>query len=355
MATYTYVVADLLTGAVKDEIPFTGVNYSFVLNGPGAFNGNIEYRHPKATRANIDPARTALYVKRDGAVVWGGIIWSVRRVIGTVGAGDALQIGAEGFWSYYRRRTIRWSAEYESQDQFVIVRDLLIKSEALPGGSLGLVMPPISSGVLRSVTYNHYERKNLATAIETLSSTADGFDFAIDVSEPTNNNFSRMLSLHYPRRGARTPVTFDHQSNVLLMDYVLDGKRCTNFVDAIGANEGDSAIIATAADTNLLASYPMLEGTLPNKDMTDFGVLDALARRELAAKRLPPEIPKLTVRTSADSIVGSFREGDEVLLRVNDGFVKIDGYFRIQSYVVKVSNEGAENIEITFVDSDTYS
>jgi hypothetical protein len=103
LARYRYLVGDLLTGILREEMPFTGVKYNQVLNGPGAFAATIGLRHRKATRANLDPGRTTIYVERDGVLLWGGILWAARPSTDVA----KIDLTGEGFWSYFRRRLIR--------------------------------------------------------------------------------------------------------------------------------------------------------------------------------------------------------------------------------------------------------
>lgn len=361
MAKYEYVVADLKTRTPLDEVPLTNVRWSKVLNGPGALSANIQYQHPKATRSNFEPGARALFVRRNGIVVWGGIIWTVRKE----GGSPFLNIGAEGFWSYFRRRTIRHTLAFAGVDQFTIARDLVSYAQGLPlssgavfpqpGGDMGIDPGAGLSGRTRDRTYHSYERKNLGEAIEQLAAVQDGFDFAVEVTEPTENDFELRLQLDHPRRGRRTNFTFEVGANVELLAWELDATRAENRVDALGAGEGDGMLIATAQDTNLLAMYPLLDGVVAYKDVLVRATLTGHAVERLAALGRPLAVPKLVVRATPDSDIGAFIEGDEVLVRADDGFVKINGFYRIESFEVQVSEEGHESIGTTFIETEAFA
>jgi|694.fasta_scaffold46829_2 hypothetical protein len=78
-ARYRYFTTDLLTNTLLAEIPFQGVGWSRAIRRAGEFSGNIpvidENTHLDLYNSTM-PGRTALYVMRNDACVWGGIIWS---------------------------------------------------------------------------------------------------------------------------------------------------------------------------------------------------------------------------------------------------------------------------------------
>jgi len=363
VAVYTYLSADLLTGTVREELPLTGVRWSKVLNGPGALNANIRYTHPKATRANLDPGRTAIFVRRNGLVVWGGILWTARKVKGN----DVLSLGCEGFWSYFRRRRLRHNIKFTNVDQLTIFKELIRYTQGQPvtqatsgngtypqpNGDIGVLLGDETSGVLRVKTINGFERSIVGNELESLASLSGGFDFAIEVTEPTSHNFVKTLRLGYPRRGRRTNIVFEQGKNVKLLDWQIDADRLENRVDALGSGEGPAMLISTAQDTNVLdQGYPLLDGTVSHKDVTRLETLAAHAQRRLTEHKLPVSIPVLSLRVTEEGEVGSFIEGDECLVRADDGFVQFDNYYRVIEYLVDVSNEGDETIDITFAESE---
>jgi hypothetical protein len=364
VAQYEYVAVDLLTGVKREEVPLTGVRWGHKLNGAGTFTGNIHYHHPKATADILNPGNTALYVERNGVPVWGGIIWTMRKIKDN----DLLSIGAEGFHSYFKaKRSIRNTLTFASKDQLAIARDLYkyAQGEALvaatgtptfpqPGGSLGVTFGAETSGVLRDRTYWSYERKSVGLMLEQLAGVQNGFDFSIEIAK-SGSTYTRQLAFWYPRRGIRTNRTFEQGANVTLLGWFLDAKATENRVDAIGAGEGDSMLIATAQDTSLLTEYPVFDGYVSKKDVSVQSTLQAHADRELAARKKLVAIPAFTIRATPDSDIGGFITGDEVKVVAADGFVQINGFYRIQEYVIDVSNEGDEQIDMTFIDTEAFA
>jgi len=112
---YRYFVCDLMTNNLLAEIPFRGVSYSRSLTEAGTFTGDIavtEDTYNLNIYENTLPAKTALYVVRNGVCVWGGIIWG--RTYSLID--KVLSVTAAEFPSYLNRRVVwkTWNSAYEA-------------------------------------------------------------------------------------------------------------------------------------------------------------------------------------------------------------------------------------------------
>jgi hypothetical protein len=359
MAQYTYVLQDLVSGTIKDEVPLRSVYYGHVLNGPGGFSGSIDRRHPKATRTNLSPGNTALYALRNGVCTWGGIIWTVRS------NGDGLNIGAEGFWSYFRRRrlnrTYNWLAVSKggsgAVDPLYIARAFIDYAQdpvLSPGGDIGVVTGSELMGTTVERAWFHYEKKRIGDIIEALTDNEDKFDFAIDVSYDTaTNTFTKTLALHAPKRGSRMQRVWEIGVHCTLSEYVLDGTRQANQVWGIGEGEGEAMVIAKAADTSQLGAYPLLEDAFVAKDIKNKTLLAGMCNERLERRKYPVAIPGIDLLDTPETEVGSFITGDEIRVTGGDGFTSFDTYMRIDSFTVNVSDEGKEQVDVEFLEQAT--
>src|SRR5437764_7624547 len=143
MAVYTYRAYDLMTGRFLMDLPVTSGSFTDALNDPGSADLTVamSYRVMQLVGgAYVDPGyllngfnwdidallqatvptRTALYIDRDGDLVWGGIIWTRRP------ARDGMQITASGFLSYFDKRRIRQDFDQLGTEQCTIARTLLL-------------------------------------------------------------------------------------------------------------------------------------------------------------------------------------------------------------------------------------
>jgi len=99
--TYTYLVRDLRTGTILDELPLSGCSSDKKLNDSGSLRGRLHVDDPeiriREPRVLTEPGRTAIYVDRDGDLLWGGIVWTSRYT----SSDGVLEIGATDFLSYF--------------------------------------------------------------------------------------------------------------------------------------------------------------------------------------------------------------------------------------------------------------
>lgn len=342
MANYRYLVGDLLTGVLREEMPFSGVTYSQVLNAPGAFQATIGLQHPKATRANLDPGRTAIYVERDGVLLWGGILWAAQ-----VSADKAeISLSGEGFWSYFRRRVLRTTKTYTAVDQLAIAQDLVTWAQSQTGGDLNVAVGIETSGVDRDRTFNFWERKPIGEAVEQLAAVENGFDFAVDIEYATSGAITRTFRLDYPRRGRDTSIVFELGANLGSFTQLVDARVQANQIDVIGSGDGAGMLIATVSDLSEVPPYPLLEDVLSYKDVTVLDTLTGHGNASLAARTTPVETIPTIAQFGPDTGLGSYITGDEVTIRGDAGFIDLDQRVRIIEIAVKVDEESSEQVDI---------
>lgn len=112
---YRYFVHDLMSNALLAEIPFRSVSYSRSLTEAGTFTGDIaviDDTYNLSLYENTLPAKTALYVVRNGVCVWGGIIWARNYSL----IDKVLSVSAAEFTSYLSHRVVwkTWNGTYEA-------------------------------------------------------------------------------------------------------------------------------------------------------------------------------------------------------------------------------------------------
>ncbi|MFJ6319712.1 hypothetical protein ACIQJW_26880 [Streptomyces californicus] len=343
--TYTFLFCDLRTDEVLAELPMSGVTYSTELNGIGTLRGTIPYT---AETAPLDPdaasvpGRTALYVDRDGVIVWGGIVWTREPADG----GKAIQ--AAEFLSYYQHRYVKQTLSTDTSlilntayvpsgqrlytDQKYIVWSLLQYAHAQAGGSIGvdtsqLTAPP--HGITRTTTYFGFERPEIYKAIAELAAADDGFDFGIEVgwTAEVNNiaprRYKRAVTW-VPRRGrtaAESGLVFvkgGPASSILSYDWPENGTALATEVSGLGDGNGEAKVIAVAQDTDLIASgWPLLEQVTSYDGVIDQAQLQGLANAELTARAGALSQPTFEVLSDVDPAFGSYSVGDEALFVID--------------------------------------
>ena len=356
MANYRYLFADLLTNQILAELPLTGVNFTQQLNSIGTLTGHLLLSGVDSTTTNVInatiPARTAIYVDRDGVLVWGGIIWA--RIF--TSSDQKLNISAREFESYFEKRVITSTNVFTNIDQLTIAQTLITQAEAVPSGNIGVAIGSETSGVLVSKTYYSYELKNVFSAIQDLSKSSAGFDFNIYVYYDSNNNPAKLFRLGYPRYGktySSTSITqpvIELPGNMVDYEYPEDGTGAANYVYAVGAGSNEGKLIASAIDgTKIADGWAVLETVANYSDQTDGVLLGNLASGQVAAISSPPATIRAVIPTYVDPIFGSYEIGDDIRIRVTDDRFPtgLDTYYRLTAYNVQVGENGPEEVTLT--------
>ncbi len=352
MAGYRYLAYDLLSHKPLAELPLTGVSYGQTLNQAGETSANLRLPNdPTLSRLFIDatiPLRRALYIERDGVLVWGGPIW--QRTLG--GSLKALE-----WWSLFSRRLVRDTAIYIGGDQIVIALDLVRQAQrGTAGAQLNIDLDGSDSGVNRDRTYNDYEANKVSEMVSQLAAVEDGFDFAIDVAYQSDGTISRTFRTSYPHRGrtgAETGLVFETGRNIVSLDWPEDGSNAANSVMALGSGDSDTMLRVTSTRPELFdEGYPLLEDSVSLRDISVEATLTEHADALTAARGVPVVLPPVTVQGNVDPVVGSYITGDEARFRVQSGqdvrFPDgLDERRRITAFTVKVPDSGADDEVVT--------
>lgn len=363
MATqYRYLFADLRTNYILAELPLTSVSFTQVLNSSGSFQGTILGSDIRELGYDItgstEPARTAIYVDRDGVLIWGGVIW--LRTWDSDSQHFTFQ--AREFMSYFERRRITTTTVYENQDQLFVAQDLITLAQAVTGGNIGLVVPTNTSGVLIDRAYFDYELKDVAGAIKDLSNQQDGFDVNIDVAYDSTLTPRKYLKTEYPQRGitynSTSPdaLVFEFPGNVVVYEWPDDGAQTANEMYGIGPNSNEGKILETAVSplNPVSLGWPLLQDTVSYTDQYDPNLLYQQTLGEVIARQVTVATPKIVVPAYASPVLGSYKTGDQCLLRITDDRFPNNGsgfglsqVFRIVSISVQPGEDGPERVTLT--------
>jgi hypothetical protein len=373
MATqYRYLFADLISNDILAELPLTNVQFSQVLNTPGSFSGQILGSDAREAGYDIPnstiPARTAIYVDRDGVLIWGGILW--LRTWDT--DSQMFTFSAREFGSYFERRRItgdlmdnEQALVYLDEDQLFVAQDIMTLAQSVAGGNIDVVVPNNTSGVTVTRVYYDYEFKDVWGAIKDLSNSQDGFDFNIDVAYDANLEPRKYAHTDYPYRGvafsASDPaaLVFEFPGNIVAYEWPDDGSIVSNTMYGIGPQSNEAKIRATAVSPidQIAAGYPLLEDTVSYTDQYDPDLLYQQTLGEVTAKQVAVVTPKVVIPAYAAPVLGSYKTGDECLIRITDDrFPNYGSGFglsvvkRIVSINVTPGENGPERVTLTLTD-----
>ena len=351
--TYRYLFADLLTNEIVAELPINNVSFDKELNTAGSFGGELFLTDLRedvyAINSQTIPGRTALYVDRDATLVWGGIVWSRSYS----SESQSIQFQAREFESYFEHRKIITTYSASATDQLTVAKALVDQIQAVTSGSIGIVVPTLTSGVTVTKTYNGYDQKPLAEALYELSRTDNGFDWNIDVAYDSSYQIVKTLDLAYPRRGkvyaagAVAISVLEFPGNVVSYSYPEDGASVANTMFGVGSGTGEGQVMSTQTSaTQIAAGWPVLQHSVSLKDYSDQTLLDNMTLAHLDAVTDPVVVLTMVTEAYNDPILGSFKTGDDVRVRITDPrFPDVfDEPRRIVKYSVQPGESGPERI-----------
>lgn len=382
MANYRYLFADLVTNTITAELPLTGVTYSQSLNQAGSFTGHMmlsdirtqgtlgtyQVNEDFTLDSDTTPSKTAVYVERDGVIVWGGIIWSRQYE----SASQTLTLGGREFESYYERRRVNGDQVFAAgTDQFTLVSSLISQSNTLPYGNIGVsVQSPLGSSATIVNPYPIWDNEKRAVfdVILDLSrqSTPYGFDFSINCAYDTNYNITKTLNLYYPRKGTNPSANqyapmLEFPGSMVAYTYPEDGGSVVNRLYGVGPGSGPGQYIALATNGDAYTNgYPVLEDTVSFTQIPDPRIVDSMTSGEVAARALPVTVLNAswvpttdpTTGYSVAPIFGEFQTGDSFRIRITDDRFPntLETVLRLREWSCRVGDNGqAEMITGSFV------
>lgn len=199
--------------------------------------------------------------------------------------------------------------------------------------SIGTNCPP--TGVIRKRSWQHADHDWLNDAIDELSSFPDGFDHSIELTPKT-----RTFTTHYPMKGT------DRSETVLLKlgrtttggnlgsySRSRDGAAVATSVVVRGRGDGPDREEGGAADTSEVDGLVLDYYEEAPPDLL-IGELDSYAAEVLSGTKDPVEVLEVRTHAGAEALIELLETGDLVSVLIDDGFVQVDGVYRIVRIVI---------------------
>lgn len=389
-AEYRFLIADVLTDDVLAELPVEACTFSESLNTAGSLSATMRLGAPQHTdippsgvptlvllpggvdnlgdtdgntialpynvqagaigtaqgaAPSVLPGRHAIYVERDGVLLWGGVVWTyVADVATNVGS-----IGAEGFFSLVQGRVLDTDYTATGRDQVLIVKDLLDTIQAYPGGDMLLdTSDLVAQGTTRDRTYEADEWKDVGEAIEQLSAVRGGFDFRVGVGWSASGPLRRMLITSADGTGRPTEYVLELGRNLELLSLTVDATTLVSNVYAAGKDN------LTALESTAIGFYPRRDMLINEDDISVPATLQDHALRALDRGAEPMAIPFVSIYPNQEPKLGSFITGDIVAIVGEYGAVDFSGDYRITAWQASIDTAGAEVINLTLAPTEVF-
>lgn len=332
---YRVLVCDLRTDTLLDVLPLTEVSVEDYIGKAGSLSGTV----PIPNRAMADrvrplliPARTALWVERDRAIWWGGILWSTNPQSDERG-NESVEIQAGTFDTYLEHRQLRTTHRAKDLDQLDIARDLVDYAQKQPGGDIGITYDTHLSGIKRSRTFAASDQPAIRELLDKLASAENGFEWRVRCyRDPDTGRRTKLLDLGYPILArAGDDVVLTKPGRILTYAMPTDGTTVATVWQARGASDNRNQAKASTPllsellvdEDSLAEGWPRLDGSSDHSSVGEAKVLNEHARAEAALARRPQVIPEISVHL--DPEISPDLLGRYVRIRIRD-LMHPDGY-----------------------------
>jgi hypothetical protein len=138
----------------------------------------------------------------------------------------------------------------------------------------------------------------------------------------------------------------EYGSNIDDYGWTNDPGRMENQTDVLGAGEQDDKLIATAADPNKWAQFPILDGVESRESVSEQATLQGHADNRLRERSDPVEGLTVKLKANAKPSFSSWVPGDQVVCRIDDPPIAVNGFYRVISDSVSVGESGDETVEL---------
>lgn len=354
-ASYRFVACDLRTNQILEHVRLSDVSYEETLNRKGSLTASLHRSNSTSRRDVIAEAATALYVVRnDVAVPWGGYVSNIDAK----GSDRTLKVGCQGFLGYYERRFLRESRTYTQVDEAEIASDLVAYTvgEANtaygatvgPGGGIPMARLAPATGQPRDRTYDGFERPYIGNLLQQLTEVEGGPDVGVITTMATdaggNETFDNTFTV-WNVRGSATQHALIHGA-ADVSDYAVTYSAANLATYAEAMNDADSSDRLVA---NASTGAPLVwDDVITRSKVTDQNTLQGWANAHLATYGSPLVMPTIELSNPTDVVPGTLQVGDTARVAISDGYVQIDGTYRVVAWKVSIGEGGSEKLSIAF-------
>jgi hypothetical protein len=361
LGEYMFVVTDLLTRKVINEVELQSFHWSEIYNKPGGGRATARIHHPKTTAQNFQSWNNGLWVIKDGDIRYGGVLGSVQPRAGT----GVIDVPVLGFPEYLRGRIIDDISgmtnaalsvndiTWTNKDQFLIADDV-IKHTQQGFGDIGLTTVwGALSGILKSETVHTYEHKFAGDWFEGFAARINGFGWYPEFYYSGDDPRCR-IKLVYPRVGVVTELDLHYEENTPsnIVSYDMDGGRApiSGKLHLVGAGEGDDMVHTHI--TAPVSGQVRYDEVVSYKDVSLLTTLTEKGNYYAAQRETPGRQFTISIDWSHDMgpHYTEFRAGDEMPVHISDGYVQVDSLCTVISKQVTLSPTHDEVVKVTMLE-----
>lgn len=337
----TFLVADLVTGKIRDELPLTiAQDLTRLLMDVGTGDLDLPTSDP-ACPGNWDSLTTpwhnlVLACDDHARILWAGIPTARTRNPTT----PVVTLQCVTVEEYLNRRYVP-DLTYTAADQTSTIARALA---GIAGDShgIGLEYDTAASGVLRDRSYYDDESVAVLQRLQELAQVIGGFEWTVDVewANDARTQVRKIFRTGYPNLGrvTDTPEAWFELPGTITQDVKYDeswsADDAATHVVATGDGEGESKTrSAPVVDTmREAAGFPRLEYRRSFSSVTDQATIDDHAQAVAAQLFGGQQVVTLSARADQDPKLGDWSLGDTVGIRVRTDTLRLDEVWRVVGY-----------------------
>lgn len=371
---YTFLVTNMLTGDIVDEVDLASYNFTEVLNRPGGGQATARLDVPSTTEENFLPWGNALWALKGNQVISAGMIGAAQPRSGS----RVLNVPIHGFMEYYRTQPIqafgtnlwahgvqlpdepghshRGGVRFSQVEQFEIFQDII--EHVGRRDQLSNLDPFVTwanpSGILRDETWWNYEYKFVGVALEQFADRIDGFLWD-QVYAIEGNKLRFGFRLRYPTSGTDRYEVLEYtadpeQTNVWGYDFDAPTRPASSVI-AVGEGQGPDAIRARI-DTisNAFGAFtggrPRYYEVLNFSDIKNTSTLQDHAGKFLERHLIPVQSATVELTPNTEPYFLSFNMADTMPLRIDDHGIQVDKRYRVVTRQLALTKEADELVTL---------
>lgn len=346
---------------ITAELPVTSVRVTPVLNGIGSWEAELpsSVLSPNGaellTEDSFDTNKTVVAITYDGLVLMMGLF---LQELGSFDENtDTLKIGGPELSLGYMhsRHWIDPPTSYAAEI-FTIAAALVAKTDFLGLGELIEVSyePSPTVGIAVATKFERGQRKTLYEMLDDFSNAWAEFDYMAYATGSQETGFKTGVLFGWPQILRRTGYVLELGKNIKKLSYAKDGRNYANLVTVAGEKRGPYQAVGTAVDGPGLNAYPYFMRQESFADIKAQAQLQAVANKILLTSKKPPRAFEVTIdQRDPDCVIGNWRLGDEFRMVAKKGRLDVDSFFRVSSWSLSVSSDGAEEVKMTLFETGT--
>lgn len=312
---------------------------SLVLNDAGSASFDMELTEAEALAAYLDIGQVDLRVSRKGVALFRGPILGADVSLADVGG--TVTFAAVGLWALFADRYTDAPYSILATEQTTVAWTLIANSQAKVGGDLGVVQGSLPfSHALDVVEWQ--TPSSVKSAVEGLAKAENGFDFSMDPS-----GAGWRFDAYYPRRGSDRGVVLERGRNLRsAVRVAFDAGPGLIVTDAKAIGQGGVYVESSDAGARALFRRREAVVTVDGSDASSAIVLGDRATGSLITSVRP--LPRLDLLPGApDATMDSVSLGDIVHVALREGWLVLDGDYRVQAIEARPDDGSPEALTLT--------